>query len=138
MPSGELVIDLFQNNSNQVFEFSNIWAMLLSFKTLLITDIENQPVQLCLWAYLSAAVALHLTPSKEDVKGAFVGFIYFLLLCGLCAAIIFYFDVDLMVFNEFTLGVLQQFSLIFAVIISLASLLLLFIIFLSYPLKLFN
>ena len=39
------------------------------------------PVKLFVWAYCCAAVSLHLSPSKEDLKGAWVGFFVFLFIC---------------------------------------------------------
>lgn len=41
----------------------------------------HEPVQVVVWAYLCAAISLHLSPSKEDIKGAWTGFILFIFLC---------------------------------------------------------
>ena len=36
------------------------------------------PIKVIIWAYLCAAISLHLSPSKEDLKGAWVGFFLFI------------------------------------------------------------
>jgi len=41
----------------------------------------QDPLQVVAWAYLCAAISLHLSPSKEDIKGAWAGFILFIALC---------------------------------------------------------
>ena len=38
------------------------------------------PIKVIIWAYLCAAISLHLSPSKEDLKGAWVGFFIFIFL----------------------------------------------------------
>lgn len=73
----------------QFSAFNNLATVQLSQLTTLnsqiIHFIENaylvSPIKVIIWAYLCAAISLHLSPSKEDLKGAWVGFIIFIVLC---------------------------------------------------------
>ncbi|MFT6927053.1 MAG: hypothetical protein ACJAZP_002682 [Psychromonas sp.] len=58
---------------------------LLELNNNIIAYLQNayarSPLNVVIWAYLCAAVSLHLCPSKEDLKGAWAGFIVFIALC---------------------------------------------------------
>lgn len=41
----------------------------------------ESPLKVIIWAYLCASISLHLCPSKDDIKGAWIGFILFIALC---------------------------------------------------------
>jgi len=83
------------------------------------------PVRLLLWAYCCAAISLHLSPSKEDLKGVWGGLLLFLMLCLLLMMIHqlmawpLFFDVKAM---------LNVSSMLYVIGIILAGLLLLFLL----------
>lgn len=66
--------DLYPVHLAQLFELNNK----------IIGYLQNayaiSPLNVFIWAYLCASVSLHLSPSKEDLKGAWVGFILFIAL----------------------------------------------------------
>ncbi|TEW56010.1 hypothetical protein E2R68_02650 [Psychromonas sp. RZ22] len=61
--------------------FSEIFSLLQKIKDLIQQTYATSPINVLVWAYCCAAISLHLSPSKEDLKGAWVGFIIFILLC---------------------------------------------------------
>lgn len=85
----------------------------------------QDPLQVVAWAYLCAAISLHLSPSKEDIKGAWAGFILFILLC-----------LSLMMFNQILAlswfsgvnEIINMTSMLYLIGIILASALLLFLL----------
>ena len=93
------------------------------------------PVKVLVWAYCCAAVSLHLSPSKEDLKGAWVGFFVFLFIC-----------LSLMIINQW-LGwewfsdlqiLINLISLLYLIGIVLGCVLLMFLLTLKGVLKVFN
>tara|TARA_R110001583_G_scaffold10441_1_gene48297 strand:+ start:2441 stop:3259 length:819 start_codon:yes stop_codon:yes gene_type:complete len=59
-------------------------SQLITLNNQILNFIENayilSPIKVMIWAYLCAAISLHLSPSKEDLKGAWVGFFIFIAL----------------------------------------------------------
>ena len=93
------------------------------------------PVKVFVWVYGCAAVSLHLSPSREDLKGAWIGFSIFLLLC-----------LSVMIINEW-LGwewfshlkiLINSASILYVIGIILASLLLFILFVLTGLLSIFT
>lgn len=95
----------------------------------------SSPYHLLLWAYFCAAISLHLFPSKEDLKGAWVGFVLFISLCLVIMLLN-----EVLVLNWFT-GVknfINMASMLYLIGIVLASLLVLFLFIFRFLLSLFR
>ncbi len=141
MPSGNQVIHLFSERAfvlKSATPFTDIWHLLISFKRLLILDMQKNPVQVLIWAYLSAAISLHLMPSKEDLKGAFVGFLYFLVICMLLVALKHFMHVDFSFFIAHLQSVLHAFFMLLVLAICLVLMFLLLLIIISYFLRMLS
>jgi len=63
------------------FQPSELLTLNKELVTFLKAAYLSSPYQLVLWAYFCAAISLHLSPSKEDLKGAWIGFFLFIILC---------------------------------------------------------
>ena len=80
-------VSLFQllKSAVSIESKQSLLSLLLTFSNHFIDLIKQaylvSPVKVILWAYCCAAVSLHLSPSKEDLKGAWIGFFIFLVLC---------------------------------------------------------
>ncbi|WP_298941364.1 hypothetical protein [uncultured Psychromonas sp.] len=80
------------------------------------------PIKVIIWAYLCAAISLHLSPSKEDLKGAWVGFFIFIFLA--LTLMMFNQLLQLTWFSEFK-SIINMTSMLYFIGIILASFLLL-------------
>ena len=80
------------------------------------------PIKVIIWAYLCAAISLHLSPSKEDLKGAWVGFFIFIFLA--LTLMMFNQLLQLSWFSEFK-SIINMTSMLYLIGIILASFLLL-------------
>ncbi|MCK5820077.1 MAG: hypothetical protein KAH18_12760 [Psychromonas sp.] len=141
MPSGNQVIHLFSWQSDflkNIDPITDISNLLLSFNHLLFLDLQNKPVQLLIWAYLSAAISLHLMPSKEDLKGALIGFFYFLSICIILVALKHFIHVNLSFFIDTLQDVLHVFFMTIILAICLVSMLLLSLIIISSLLRILS
>jgi hypothetical protein len=122
---------LFDLLAMSVFEnINSIYPAKLSILSARLFEIIKSaylisPLALILWAYCCAAISLHLSPSKEDLKGGWVGFLVFIVLC-----------LFVMTFNQLIgqnwfsgLGMMINVSsMLYLIGIVLASLLLLFLL----------
>ncbi|WP_028866139.1 hypothetical protein [Psychromonas aquimarina] len=96
LPDGDSLLKLLalSSQSNLTdYSFSAAVELMHNLWVVLLTNYQREPLTVLLWFYLSASVSLHLSPSPEDLKGGFSGFLCFLLLIisgHLCSS---YFDV---------------------------------------------
>ena len=117
-------------NLLRVSTFQNLANIQLSQLVLLneqiIQFIESayivSPIKVIIWAYLCAAISLHLSPSKEDLKGAWVGFFIFIFLA--LTLMMFNQLLQLSWFSEFK-SIINMTSMLYFIGIILASFLLL-------------
>lgn len=117
-------------NLLRVSTFQNLANIQLSQLVLLneqiIQFIESayivSPIKVIIWAYLCAAISLHLSPSKEDLKGAWVGFFIFIFLA--LTLMMFNQLLQLTWFSEFK-SIINMTSMLYFIGIILASFLLL-------------
>jgi hypothetical protein len=112
---------------------------LLTFNKELVAFLKaaylSSPYQLVLWAYFCATISLHLSPSKEDLKGAWIGFFLFIILC-----------LAIMLLNEIlqlnwfvgVKNVINMASMLYLIGIVLASLLVLCLFLIGIVLRLFK
>ena len=117
-------------NLLRVSTFQNLANIQLSQLVLLneqiIQFIESayivSPIKVIIWAYLCAAISLHLSPSKEDLKGAWVGFFIFIFLA--LTLMMFNQLLQLSWFSDFK-SIINMTSMLYFIGIILASFLLL-------------
>jgi len=76
----QLLNSVFSVKTTGTF-FSQLFVITTNFTDFIKQAYFTSPVKLLIWCYCCAAVSLHLSPSKEDLKGAWFGFFIFLLLC---------------------------------------------------------
>lgn len=128
LPNGARILDALLNETHVLSNnhpLTEIFHLLHSLKNHIVNDAQNGPVQTFIWAYLSGGVALHLTPSKEDLKGSIGGFFIFLAIVAISVAITLYFKLDVSVFilgltsMLHALSIMLIFALMFAVILLL-------------------
>jgi len=63
------------------FKFSELIDLTKKVLNIISEAYTQSPAKVMIWAYLFAAISLHLSPSKEDLKGAWVGFLIFISAC---------------------------------------------------------
>lgn len=73
-----LQLSTFQNLAN--IELSELIVLNHQILHLIENAYALSPIKVIIWAYLCAAISLHLSPSKEDLKGAWGGFFIFITL----------------------------------------------------------
>ena len=101
LPSGVGVLDIllkqtdFLKNGQVLPEIQNL---LSSLKSSMMNDIETKPLQTLIWAYLCGSIALHMCPSKEDIKGSLWGFLLFISFVLIFIAIVQVYTVNLSAF----------------------------------------
>lgn len=113
----------FKNLAN--VQFSEVLSLINQIMHFIKKAYLQDPLQVIAWAYSCAAISLHLSPSKEDIKGAWTGFILFILLC-----------LSLMIFNQILAlswfsgvnDIINMTSMLYLIGIILASVLLLFLL----------
>ena len=103
----------------------------------LMNAYKTSPWQVIVWGYGCAAISLHLSPSKEDLKGAWVGFSVFLMLCLILSFVMSLLEVNFNLhLNQFGIsdvisnlaGNINMMSMLYVIGIVLASLLLCFLL----------
>lgn len=135
LPSGTGVLGILLNkthvlSSNQ--PLTDIIHLLTSLKNSILNDAQNKPVQTFIWAYLCGGVALHLTPSKEDLKGSLWGFLLFSAITTTAIVITHHFTLDVSVFILGLTSILHTLSMMLIFALAFAFILLIFIGFISF------
>lgn len=134
LPNGDALIEVVLSSSESFYNVSDIqsfFAALIDELTLitqlLIESFNLNMAAFALWAYLTGAISLHLSPSSADLKGSVSGLIVLLIIVVLLQLL----SADL---NNVLFGSISAFLLSFAVIYSICILLslILFVIIIFY------
>lgn len=143
-----LLTYILLDNADSLFQLLNsvlsmnttasLISQLLEITTHFIDFIQQayftSPLMFLIWAYCCAVVSLHLSPSKEDLKGAWVGF-FICLLLALCVMVL-----NQLVGFEWGFSwklLINSISILYVIGIILASLLLLILFILKGLLSIF-
>lgn len=83
LPEGQHLLNLLRSsvfNNGFTIEVTEVALLLKKLLELITLSFTQSPWHTLLWGYCCAAISLHLSPSKEDLKGTWVGFLLFLVI----------------------------------------------------------
>lgn len=72
-------VETYVSVSGVISFFTALYAALSDLASVLFVTAKAEPLRFALWAYLTASVSLHLSPSPVDMKGSVKGFILLVL-----------------------------------------------------------
>lgn len=139
LPSGNGVLDLLLNETHFIKSASpqtELFNLLISLIKTVATDAQSKPFQTFIWAYLCGSVALHLTPSKPDLKGALWGGILFATIIIGTFILTDHFNIALSGGISTLTSLLHAFSMMLVLALIFALVLLIFITALTFIFKL--
>jgi hypothetical protein len=122
-------------NDLNYFQPSKIFTLHKAMLAFLKEAYIVSPYKLIFWAYFCAAISLHLCPSKEDLKGVWVGFILLVSLCLTIMLLSQIFDLD---WFSGVKNFINMASMLYLIGIILASILVLFLFIFGFVLSLFT
>lgn len=89
LPYGENVISVidslsaqFRHTSGFTTFLSALYEAVIQLVSVLWVIAQHSPGKFALWTYLTAAIALHMSPSPADLKGSFKGGVILVLVIG--------------------------------------------------------
>ena len=139
LPSGNGVLDLLLNETHFIKSTSpqtELFNLLISLVKSIVSDAQSKPFQTFIWAYLCGSVALHLTPSKEDLKGALWGGILFSLIIIVTLVLTEHFNIAFSGLDLTLISWLHALSMMLVLALIFASALLLLITTILFVFKL--
>ena len=130
LPASNSIFDLIYYSASSYRDVSGV----VSFVSALHVDLNNlisilgeaadeSPQMFYIWAYLTAAISLHLSPSPADMKGALKGGVIIVLLLTVLRWGFSWFEKDFtMILENFLISISMVFSLCILMSLSLALL----------------